>query len=145
MHKIGAYLFAAGSTKRLRTSLTMHRISLIASIIVSPPEPIFRVLRRLSNTTRRTLFISDWWEICVANNNIWRSKSGAFNMSWIARMASIHVYQRGVPNQEWVTHLRPLNLLTSVASIEFSKSIFLGAFELMQVIWTNLGKQRWET
>jgi hypothetical protein len=105
----------------------MHRINLIPSTIISPPEPIFKVLRRLSNTARRTPFISDRWEICVANSSIWRSKPGAFSMSWIAWMADIYAYQNGVLNQEMMTRLRPLNLLTSAASMGISKSIFLEA------------------
>ena len=120
----------------------MHRINLIPSTIMSPPEPIFRVLRRLSNTVRRTPFISDRWEICVANSSIWRSKPGAFSMSWIAWMANISAYQNGVLNQEMITRLRPLNLLTSVASIEISKSIFLATFELRQVYERTLVDSR---
>jgi hypothetical protein len=104
------HLFAAGSTRRLRISLMIHRFNVMASA-TSAFEPIFRVFRRFSSTASRTPFISDWWEIWVANSNILRSKSGAFTMSrmaWIAiRYGSHEDFPYAEPSH---SYLHPLIL-----------------------------------
>lgn len=139
------YLFAVGSLKSLRTSLMMHRTSVIASITTSVLEPIFRVLRRLSRTASRTLFISDWWEICVANNNIFRSKSGAFTMSWIARVATNAVlYQQYTIWEGNVTDLRFRALKLGRDHKNFANNIDIISLDWNAIPWTNLDESQWE-
>lgn len=80
-------LLAKGSERSFIAILIIQRTSVIASTIASLLALVFKVIKRDSRAERKTGFMANLCESCVAKRSIFRSKSDAFCMALMFMMA----------------------------------------------------------